>query len=669
MYISEVCAHNDDVIYDSVGFYHDFIVLTNGTDHVIDLSGYALSDDKDNLRKYVFPEAKIQSKERLIIWADVKTPFNENFADETAFYTGFRLSDHESLFLTDPDGHVLDSLRLPMMDRNQALLRSKAGKRGTLGTPQEMGGELITVSSEIKSPVLSVESGYYIDEFELTIDGGHNDVYYTTDGSNPCTSGVLYNDAIQIYDRSNEPNLYANIGSISVFPDYYIPSDPVDKATVVRAVARRKDGMFSEETVATFWVGQHLRDICEGSYTVSIVTDPEDLFSYDKGIYVTGKVWDMNRASADEMGADPISSPINYNMRGKGWRKESRLILFDPTGNCLYDETDTISIHGNFARSMNQKGFNLKPVQEGDKVFDGFFTDSGDTLMLRTGGSDDMSLTNFRDVLNNRVAQSLNIGAQQSVCCQVFLNGEYWGCYNLQEHPDVSFIEAHYQVPAEDINLIKNSAAVSGLDNDLEQYLELRAFVREHDFSDDLYYQQFCNMMDMDNLIDYYCMQIYCANSDAYDNNVALWKTRNIGDAPYADGKWRFLFFDTDMSLGSAADYNAVDMDTFVEGQCRYYNLNEERFFSNLIRNESFRQRFYNRFMELAENNFSYERVEPMINDLEYTYTKPMVLSLRRFIDPDFQESTYLYNVATVRNFYQERGGYICNYLKEHLSN
>jgi hypothetical protein len=249
------------------------------------------------------------------------------------------------------------------------------------------------------------------------------------------------------------------------------------------------------------------------------------------------------------------------------------------------------------------------------------------------------------------------------VCCQVFLNGEYWGCYNLQERLDESYIEARYLVPAEDVNIIKNFEAISGLPADWEQYLELEDFVSSHDLGDDLQYRRFCDMVDIDSLIDYYCMEIYCANSDAYDNNVALWRVRTPQDQPYADGKWRFLLIDTDASLINA------DQDSFVGGHHGGYNPDTELFFSNLSQNPEFRRRFSERFMQLAGEDFSYEKIEPVINEFEDTYTGAMTETLKRYVDPDISEEYYLKNVDDVRNFYRERGDYICGYLMDHLSN
>ncbi len=665
LYISEVVAHNDRVIYDSVGFYHDYIVLSNASDQVIDLTGYGLSDDRVDLQKYVFSSVQIEPQGSLLIWSDVPAVFAGVFKDETALYTGFRLKDHESLFLTDPDGNVVDSLRLPALKRNQAYLRSETLRKWKVGTPREQDADPPVISAAITPPELSVPSGYYLESFDLTING-KGEIYYTVDGSSPYTSGMLYSEPISVYDRNSQPNYYASLGPVSLLENTYMPTEPVNKAMVVRAVIRRADGMFSEETVATYWIGEPVIRSCQGAYMLSIVANPEDLFSGARGIYVTGNVWEMNQAKAEELEANPYLVPTNYNSRGKGWRKDARLILFDPAGNCLYDEEDTISIHGNWARSLNQKGFNLRPKQLDGAVLAELIPETGNTLVLRTGGTDDVYLTNFRDALNSKVAENLQVGAQRSLCCQVYLNGEYWGCYNLQDRLDESFIEARYGVPATSVNLIKNFEAVSEIPEDLEDYQKLEDFVREHDFFDDLQYGQFCNMVDIDSLIDYYCAEIYFANDDAYDNNVALWKTRKAGTGPYADGKWRFLLIDTDCSTGYR-DSVSASVDTFVEGQCREYNPNTELYFSNLIKNATFRKQFRERFLYLASHDFSYERVEPIITEFEQTYSKPMVQSMRRFADPAFTEESYVRNVQTVRDFYKERGNYICEYLMQHL--
>ena len=52
LYLCEICPHNSTVKHDEVGFYSDYIVIANDSADDIVLTGYALSDDKNNLQKY-----------------------------------------------------------------------------------------------------------------------------------------------------------------------------------------------------------------------------------------------------------------------------------------------------------------------------------------------------------------------------------------------------------------------------------------------------------------------------------------------------------------------------------------------------------------------------------------------------------------------------------------
>ncbi len=673
VYISEVCIHNDKVIHDSVGFYHDYVILSNSSEEEVSLKGYALSDNRSLPDRYILPDVRILPGETVMVWADSPSAFalyGLTYTDEDALYTGFRLSDREPLFLTSPDGSLADSFVIPVMGNDQALLRRNAGDAGTVSTPSLMKTRPPVISDTIRPPVLSVGSGYYDAPFSLSIDGAGYPVYYTVDGSDPYTSGKLYSAAFSVEDRSPLPDRYADIAPVSALYDSYVPTNTLPKATVIRAVARDGDGRFSAETVATFFVGEKIRSLCEGSYTMSLVSEPDGLFSWDRGIYVTGDTWDLNRKKAEELEDDLHYVPANYNMHGSKWRREAHLTLFAPSGACLYDENDLISIHGQSSRSLLQKGFNIRSKESGKKVFDGLFEDAGDTLMLRTGSENDVFLTNFRDALNARIAKDLKVASQASVCCQLYLNGEYWGCYNLQERLDASFIEKRYGIPVSNVNVLKvdpQPEPLSHLESDTAQYRELADFVLSHDLSDDNSYRRFCEMVDMDSLIDYYCAEMFFANDDAYYGNVGMWRARRPGAAPYEDGKWRFLLFDLDNTDGYSENTNA-DIDSFVDGSYIGYDPMEwDLFFSNLAHNPDFRKLVYDRFAGLLQSDFSYDNIAPVLDDMEAVYTKPMIQSLRRFGLSGADEALYHDSVETVRSFFRERGDHMSKYLMMHM--
>lgn len=668
LFISEVCSHNDDIIYDSVGFHHDFIILTNSSSLPINLTGYGLSDDSSQLGKFIFPDMVLEAGGTVTVWADEKTVFGDGYSDEDALFSGFRLSDHDYLYLTDPEGLVIDSLRLPQMKRNTSYLRNFAGDKGKKGIPKDLDTEYFPVTDNILPPVFSASSGYYGEPFLLSMDGGNNTVYYTLDASSPYTSGVKYEAAVPIVDRSPLDNYYSTLGPVSVTADPYIPAEPISKATVVRAVAKKDDGTFSKEAVAVYFVGDDIRRICTGTYTLSIVSDPQGLFSGKRGIYVTGNVWDMNRDRIAGEDVDLHEVPVNYNMRGRGWRRDARLILFDENGTCLYDEDGLINIRGGYGRSVIQKGFNLRPSDPGKKVFDGLFDDTGSIIALRTGSETDVYSTNFRDALNHRISEGLNIPVQKSHCCQVYLDGEYWGCYNLQEHMDSSFVEGRYSVPADNVNIIRlngEPVAVSESERDLAQYDEVKSYADGHDLSNDDYYSGFCDMVDIDSLIDYYCTQLFFGNGDGYIYNNAMWRARKKGTGAYKDGKWRFLLFDLDNTDAYGSTNGALEaaVDPFVE----FTWIEYDQFYLNLSQNKSFRQRMRNRMDELLAGDFSYERISPILDEFEAQYTDPMTLSVKRFHDPDFTGEQYAANVQVVRDFFRERGYYISKYMQEHL--
>jgi len=102
--------------------------------------------------------------------------------------------------------------------------------------------------SNVNPPKFSRISGFYCSDFKLRlISEENNEIYYTDDSTDPRTSNSSqkYKDYILIYDKSLEPNIYSAIGqndsspvSIAVRGHYTPPFYPVDKAMIIRAVAK-----------------------------------------------------------------------------------------------------------------------------------------------------------------------------------------------------------------------------------------------------------------------------------------------------------------------------------------------------------------------------------------------------------------------------------------------
>ena len=122
----------------------------------------------------------------------------------------------------------------------------------------------------IKPPGFSQISGFYPDNFKLKLKAEEGTtIYYTVDASDPRTSETAkeFKDYILIYDKTNEPNVYANIHEGEDSPvrvtqgNFNGPVYPVDKAFVVSAVAKNSKGEFSEINSKTYFVTSEVLEV------------------------------------------------------------------------------------------------------------------------------------------------------------------------------------------------------------------------------------------------------------------------------------------------------------------------------------------------------------------------------------------------------------------------
>jgi len=105
LYINEVMASNATTIVDNFTEYDDWIEIYNGGSVPVNLAGYYLSDDQQNLTQYQVPTDAslfVTQGNHILIWTD-------NDMEQGPDHTNFRLSagDGEQVILTDPDGTTI----------------------------------------------------------------------------------------------------------------------------------------------------------------------------------------------------------------------------------------------------------------------------------------------------------------------------------------------------------------------------------------------------------------------------------------------------------------------------------------------------------------------------------------------------------------------------------
>ena len=548
--INEVMSSNTSTIADEDGDYPDWIEIFNQSDQVISLYGYTLSDDPEEPSKWLFPNDSLQPGEYLLIFASDKNRYGEYL------HTNFKIkSSGEYILLSDSTGQIVDQLEPIEIPTDYSIGRSGNDlskwvyfSDPTPGNPNNNDGfEAFT-----PVPLFSIEGGFFNQpvSLELYAESDSIQIYYTTDASDPTKNSTSYENPITI-----------------------------DSTTVVRAIAY-KEGLLPSKIVTNTYFFNENSDLT----IVSLVTDPQNLWDSTTGIYV------------------------NYE---EDWERPAHIEIYESSGNKSVGANVGIEIHGNSSRVIPQKSFKIKAkASYGPKfieyqIFPDLDYDKYKSFLLRNSGGDNC-WTHFRDGFMQNIVKDLDFENQAFRPSLVFLNGEYWGIYNIRERIDKYYFQRRTRVEPDEIDLLENGHSVILGDN--EDYDQVYNFIKYNDMKTDSNYSFVDKKFDIDNYISYIIANMYFANTDWYPNNMRFWRPQK------GNGKWRWILFDTDQGFG------LYDVEKYKRN---FFNVvtDSNRYpavvFNGLIKNEKFRNKFIATYCDYSNSIFLPEVVIEKIDSFK----------------------------------------------------
>ncbi len=536
----------------------------------------------------------------------------------------------------------------------------------------------------------SHSSGVYDEGFELVMENsGEGKIYYTVDGSDPAISdtAVLYEKAVEIKDRTGAANVVSAVDPVLISGNFNsvnkskngftckikAPSDSdVDKINVVRAVVKYDDESVSNELAATYFIGKgedHIEGLSESVAAagknlavISISVNYNDFFGSKRGIYVKGDVFDkaleefINSGERLRDGETARSLDANYKQKGREWERIANVTMFEmsPDGATeVINQTCGIRIQGNYSRSDLQKGLRIYARSEyGDNNFrytvfgEDYLNKAGEvmdkfkTLTLRAGGN-----CAFTAKINDTYWQSLveetECATKKSRPCVVYLNGEYWGLYVLEEDYTDDYFEDVYGVEKDDVIIYKGDAESIKIGYKLDEgevpegesekyyFNDLLEFFKTHkslEKQED--YDEFVKLVDPESVMDYFAVETWINNKwDWPGKNWSMWRTINENpDNPYADCRFRFMIYDVEfggVSGKSDAYTNTIKEDNYKpKGLLDMDTKNPAVLcFAYLMTNENFRNDFYDRLTGLSEGMLEKERALNKLEEFESIYS------------------------------------------------
>ena len=527
------------------------------------------------------------------------------------------------------------------------------------------------VDTSKPEPVFSKESGSYDKSFELSLHAPKGSkIYYTTDGSEPDVSSVggsvkdtipaklptnEYKQAITVKNRDNDENRLCSKVNIPYMYDptdyynngpFYPEVSAVPKATIIRAMAVDEKGNTSKTVTKTYFVDKNLAEVYKNASVISVVTDPDNLLSKERGIYRYG----------------------NWENSGAEWERPAAVTYFEEDGTIPFETTMGMRIHGNYIRRWGQKSLrfyfreelglkNLKGYQliPGAVNADGKPTKKYKRFILRNGGNE-YAYSKMQDVFIQSLVSDRAFTTQSSRPCVLFLNGEYWGLYNLMERYSDNYLEEEFGVDKDNVVVIKNDELDEGKEEDFALYEQLQAMA-DLDMSLTDNYEKFKKMVDIQSYLDYYATEIYIGNKDWPDNNVQLWRTREDDGSDYGDTKWRYMLYDTEYSMNLWGQDNNGNTNRLQEAR------NKDALFDALCKNDSFKQSLADTLMDLADKNFKSADAAKKLDAMAAVYRPLMEQYKKRFGNGDVDS-----RVRDMKSFMANRKSQIKKHIQESLS-
>ncbi len=463
----------------------------------------------------------------------------------------------------------------------------------------------------------SLPGGFYQQAVQLelhTLPGV--EVFYTTDGSTPSRHSPRYTKPLKLRET-----------------------------TVVRAIARQNN-KWSDEKGSTYFINEPPTNFA----IVSVAIEPAKLFDPVEGLFMEGR-----------QAVDSIWSKPGANF----WSREETPVfceIYEPDGRVVYSSPSGLRLFGGMSRLFPQKSLTLVARDDYGKkrMRHRIFGKKGEKkfkfLVLRNSGSD-WGKTHFRDAFMTSLLEDWDMEIQDYRPAQVYINGMYWGIYNIREKVNRYFIADHQNVDKDSIDLIEHQRTVKR--GSYIHYYRMLQFLENNSLAAAENMRYLHTQMEVDNFMNYQIVQIYFDNQDA-GGNIKFWRPRT------PNGRWRWILYDTDWGFGLHDHYayrnNSLAFHIEANGS-GWPNPPWSTFLlRKLLENKQFEQQFINRFADHLNTTFEPHRVQNRLDEFYFQLKPEIPRHLERW---QLTAERWEEQVGILRTFAQKRPSYLRRYLAE----
>ncbi|MBA4409894.1 MAG: hypothetical protein C0397_10790 [Odoribacter sp.] len=443
--------------------------------------------------------------------------------------------------------------------------------------------------SKVQLPVFSKSRGYYTEAFSVSLQTSDPDakIYYTTNGIRPSAQkGILYQNPIWIQTTTPLSAVVVKNGmeTSRIVSNTYFFTDSILKQTNRPKGYPAEWGAF--ETIPGIAPADYEMDpeICENpTYkpkfaaafqdlpSLSVVTDPDNIFSHSTDP-VTGGIYIYTCSSGKGI--------------GEGWERPASVEYFDPKNQDWFQLNCALQIHGGASRvpeKTPKHSFRLEFKKEyGPSKLDfPLFSEPDATtrfnsLVLRANfgytwlhwsATERKASKYVQDSWGKDTQLAMGHPSAHNKFVHLFLNGIYWGMYNLCERLDEDFMGTYLKGKAADFDVIKDYTEVSN--GDIGIWNNMMAMANSGLTTVAAYQKIQGNnpdgtrnpaiepLVDVVSLIDYMLMNFYAGNNDWDHHNWVAARNKVVPDKGFKFFSWDAEHLFTTATLDVTREDNA----------------------------------------------------------------------------------------------------------------
>lgn len=570
--VNEYSCANVSFSADALGGFSDWIELYNNGAASVNLTGYHLSDSKGNILKWAFPAAStIPANGFLLIRAS-----GANTVIGTEIHTSFKLTQcaNEEIVFSDASGVILDSFTITRNQANHSRGRTTDGASTwsvfLVPTP---GAANASPFKEYEPLVnFSIAPGFYsgAQNIALSCSDATALIRYTTDGSSPSTLSTIYSGPIA-----------------------------VPATTVIKARA---------------WC----------------TTDPQVPPSFiEPNTYFINDYRHIPVVS--------VSSLSLYSLlQASGWATtdEVSVEFFDSTGQFQWQQVGDGGKHGNDSWAYPQRGFDFVCNDEygyNDAIKYKLFPTvtkrkSFDRVIFKAAASDNYPFgpsvsCHTRDAFVQDFAQKrhLDLDCRSYLPCAMFVNGSYYGLYEIREKVnDKDYTDYYYKQGENDIDFLQFWGGMNITYGSDTAWVNTYNFAMANSMTNPGAYQYVKDRVDFSSMIDNAIYNTYIVNSDWINWNTMWWRGRNPAGKKL---KWRYCLWDEDNTYNLGQNFTGWPTTSANADPCdldnNWGNINTPpmaneghiALLNKLLQNPEFKSMYINRYADLINRDLNCDTV------------------------------------------------------------